>query len=689
MKRILAIDGGGIRGLIPAIFCEHLEKETKRRIHTLFDLIAGTSTGSILALAFAKPEGGICASDLVEFYTKEGGKIFANPRGRMRYLRGTKYDNRKLRELLHSKFGDTRISQALTEVVVPAYDLKHRIPTVFSRGSEHDCYMRDACLSSSAAPTYFPPIQIHDKVMADGGLIANNPASFALAKAKELWPDEELILISLGTGILNTPILFESASRWGVMSWGLPLIDCLFDGTAQATHTVLAQLLKPGRYWRFQPGLNERALCLDEASEEAIAMLKNLGQQVWDQARPNLPLFLQCLTENSRDSEEAVKIKRSLNRLGEALSKVIKVQDQSFLSAVHSGFQEFESKLHDWGNGDIRIGPEDGGQFLIGLYRNAKTTVNSTRSKDFSAAFRTNNLAEILNANAASPATVTRVFIFEDIRDITGFDLREMHKQHAKGITVRVLLADGKGSTKDDLKDFTIIDGNALGITEFFEGGKVGARWRFGHSKELEAHSAKFERLVRQSIPYTQLIERIKVRSRLWHDHELAPVTPENVAEYQRLSRKYFRGDAADENKVIEIQAFTGGGIQILRRVTDDGRTSVGIISIVPVSRQGYRRLEKDAVKGNELTSSDLARYDEPTPLAYYLGSVAAENLRARAALIDFLRNAIREFAAKGVESVFARPVTADGLRLLKSLEFKGPAGEVELRLSHVSRLRL
>jgi len=93
MRRVLAIDGGGVRGIIPAVICENIESWAASPIHKLFDLIAGTSTGGIIALGLSAPPKGKTASDLVRFYVKHGPKIFSNPRGVALYWRGPKYRN--------------------------------------------------------------------------------------------------------------------------------------------------------------------------------------------------------------------------------------------------------------------------------------------------------------------------------------------------------------------------------------------------------------------------------------------------------------------------------------------------------------------------------------------------------------------------------------------------------------------
>src|SRR5262245_1928254 len=121
MKRILAIDGGGIRGLIPALFCQKIEEMAGKPIWQLFELIAGTSTGGILALGYTKPPEGIPSARLIELYESKGSMIFSHPRWRT-YL-APKYRAEPLEKLLREYFGDVMVSEAITEVLVTAYDI--------------------------------------------------------------------------------------------------------------------------------------------------------------------------------------------------------------------------------------------------------------------------------------------------------------------------------------------------------------------------------------------------------------------------------------------------------------------------------------------------------------------------------------------------------------------------------------
>ena len=171
--RILSIDGGGIRGIIPATVLAEVERRTGKPVAEAFDLIAGTSTGGILALALTRPgdAGGPAyrAEDLVGLYEREGPGIFSRSLcKRIRSVDGLldeRYPSHGLEDALDTYLGDARLSDALTDVIVPAYDIERRGTFFFksrkARIDEADDFaMRDAAHATSAAPTYFEPVRI-------------------------------------------------------------------------------------------------------------------------------------------------------------------------------------------------------------------------------------------------------------------------------------------------------------------------------------------------------------------------------------------------------------------------------------------------------------------------------------------------------------------------------------------------
>ncbi|KAI3821129.1 hypothetical protein L1987_08686 [Smallanthus sonchifolius] len=239
---VLSIDGGGIRGIIPAIVLASLESQLQEldgnnaRLADYFDVIAGTSTGDLVTAM------GIWGSIVSTF----------------RSLIGPKYNGKYLRELITEKLGNTRLSDTLTNVVIPTFDIQHQQPNIFStfEAEINPCYnaqLSDICISTSAAPTYFPPYYFkntdavgndHEFNLIDGGVAANNPMLVAISEvtkqvsreSPEFFPVSPMdcgrfLMISVGTGApKETKVDAKIASKWGLFGWLLhngsnPIID--------------------------------------------------------------------------------------------------------------------------------------------------------------------------------------------------------------------------------------------------------------------------------------------------------------------------------------------------------------------------------------------------------------------------------------------------------------------------------
>jgi uncharacterized protein len=305
--RVLAIDGGGIRGLIPAIVLADLEARTGRAISDLFDLIAGTSTGGILACALARPENRphpptpgppaprFSASELVQLYVEEGPDIFDRSLlKRVRSVDGLldeRYDDDGLRSALQRYLGATRLSEARTHVMVTAYELEERFAFFFrsSRAREDETYdftMTDVAHATSAAPTYFEPVRARDLAGArtytliDGGVFATNPAMCALAEvARARQAPEVELLLSLGTGEHTRPIHYEQARGWGGLEWASRIVDVVFDGVAETVDFEASRLLGD-RYVRLQTVLDRASDDIDDASGRNLAALRAQGEEL-------------------------------------------------------------------------------------------------------------------------------------------------------------------------------------------------------------------------------------------------------------------------------------------------------------------------------------------------------------------------------------------------------------------------
>lgn len=299
MRKVLSIDGGGIRGIIPAMVLAEIERRTGKPTSEMFDLVAGTSTGGILALGLTRPgrdgKPQYSAERLIELYETEGGRIFSIPVWhRIRAVGGLaeeKYPSKGIEDVAREYFEDHRLAEALTEVLVTAYEIEGRIPWFFKRryardpGKKgYDFLMREVARATSAAPTYFEPLQLvvgqeGKRAFVDGGIYANNPAMCAYVEARKIYPEEDdFLVVSLGTGELTRSLPYEEVKGWGLALWAQPILSVVFDGVADTVDYQLREILPSDgdarRYYRFQTVLDIGKDDMDDASRTNIAALK-------------------------------------------------------------------------------------------------------------------------------------------------------------------------------------------------------------------------------------------------------------------------------------------------------------------------------------------------------------------------------------------------------------------------------
>ncbi len=301
--RILSIDGGGIRGLIPARVLQEIENLTGRRIADLFDLVAGTSTGGILALGLTKPgqAGGpeYSAADLVELYESEGPRIFSRSAWHHLYalnnLAEERYDATGIEQVLGEYFGDSRLSEALTPLLVTSYDIERRAPYFFKSyraadDPDRDTSMAAAARATSAAPTYFEPHRIdipgtNDyRALVDGGVFANNPTMCAYVEAKDLYPTAvDYHVVSIGTGQLTRRIPIDEARGWGLAMWAQPLLGVVFDGVSDTVDYQVRAMCRTDTdvqpYHRLQVALTEGNDDMDDVSATNLRALRVLAER--------------------------------------------------------------------------------------------------------------------------------------------------------------------------------------------------------------------------------------------------------------------------------------------------------------------------------------------------------------------------------------------------------------------------
>ena len=299
--KILSIDGGGIRGVIPAVLLTEIEKRTGEPACRLFDLIAGTSTGGILAAGLAAPgnsgpgndanEPRFSAASLLELYELRGKEIFSRSFwdrfSSAGGLADEKYPSENIEKVLEEYFGDITLKDVLTDVLVTSYEIEERKPYFFKRSKareepdQRNHFLRDLARATSAAPTYFEPAAVPTvggnryRYLVDGGVFANNPAICAYAEAISAGKSrDDILLVSLGTGEATRPIDYDRAKDWGIIGWVRPVIDVMMDGVADAVDYQLQQVLRQDRYYRFNVRLHEALDDMDAANRANINALK-------------------------------------------------------------------------------------------------------------------------------------------------------------------------------------------------------------------------------------------------------------------------------------------------------------------------------------------------------------------------------------------------------------------------------
>ena len=282
---------------------EELERRAARPVHELFDLIAGTSTGAILACGLCAPAP-LRASRVVTLYEEEGPEIFSRSIfQRIRSADGLldeKYDSAALDRTLARFLSDKRLSQTSPDLIVPAYDTARPGPYFFKSSKARESSADDFSLSvvaraSSAAPTYFEPSAVDGRALIDGGVFAVNPAMSAFAEVLRFQPGAEIVLLSLGTGQRTRRRTFAEIEDWGLLEWARPLLDVVFDGISDAVDFQLRHALGEGRYWRLQVELTRASDELDDATEENLRRLRAHAEELIEARSGDLDILVSLL----------------------------------------------------------------------------------------------------------------------------------------------------------------------------------------------------------------------------------------------------------------------------------------------------------------------------------------------------------------------------------------------------------
>ncbi len=319
--KILSIDGGGIRGVIPCTILAFIESQIGS-LSSTFDLIAGTSTGGIISLGLAteNPETyePFSAEEMLELYKANGETIFGKrpsnlwtkllSKTALKDLIQKPYTSQGIESVLAKYFGDKRLKDCKTNVFITSHDLTSNRPFYFTsrvarKKKEEDYLLREVARATSAAPTYFEPIftkfkEDDDLALIDGGVLANNPAVLAYSEGKEIFKhktsgeklfepdvapsdsDFPFYMLSLGTGHIQKTISGKDAQKWGTLQWVQPLLtDIFMQSVSESTHYTMQHLLPPytdgtPRYQRIELNIPEELGQMDNPKNiEALIKL--------------------------------------------------------------------------------------------------------------------------------------------------------------------------------------------------------------------------------------------------------------------------------------------------------------------------------------------------------------------------------------------------------------------------------
>lgn len=300
--KILCIDGGGIRGVFAVAILRAIEKEYNQPIAGMFDMIAGTSTGAIIA-ASATLE--MDMGEVQESYIEYGEKIFTK-QSKSGFLKSF-YSDRYLRDYIQDAFGETTLLDIKKPLLIPTVDITHGNPFVHrsnygnAEQDDHSIKLWDVVLSSCSAPVFFPPNNINNNYLAiDGGLWANNPSLVCITEAQHYFKKnlEDIQIMSIGTGLQKINFSMETKREWGVTKWlpfHLPsmrmtpkLLDLALHLSSESV-TYHCQHLLGGHYFRINEELGQE---VPFDAPEFVDLLVELGDKSYQKQRKKIASFL-------------------------------------------------------------------------------------------------------------------------------------------------------------------------------------------------------------------------------------------------------------------------------------------------------------------------------------------------------------------------------------------------------------
>lgn len=311
--RILSIDGGGVRGIIPARILQEIEEKAGKPIYQLFDMIVGTSTGALIALALTRPKCKIYdplnadeAIAMVPFSAQDVSELYQNHACHIFYksiihdlkygfnLWGPKYDRDSYDLLLKMIFNFSLFKDTKCKVVIPCYDLI-RDKRIICKSWENfqTASIKEIAGGATAAPTYFSPISLasYSEVLTenvfyfysliDGGIWCNNPETIGVSEAITLNPEltkDDIYILSIGTGAVQLTTDASQLQNAGLLGWlKSGLINMMMETESEWTATAIKEIYP--NMVRIEPYLPSTLGTFDDASDENLAGLLQISEK--------------------------------------------------------------------------------------------------------------------------------------------------------------------------------------------------------------------------------------------------------------------------------------------------------------------------------------------------------------------------------------------------------------------------
>ena len=282
-KYLLSLDGGGVRELATVIFLARLEKALGEPLYKKFDFFIGTSAGAItaMALSIAKMNG----DNLLELWSDEtferilDSSLWDSKLGLMQI--NPKYDGKGKTQVLTEYFGNLKLGDASGDLAIVSYDIEERKPLLLTSYGNANISAIDAGHASSAAPIYYPTARVGSRYLIDGGIVANNPVLHGYAEVKKLYPDSNVKILSVGTGLNKRPLKGKASQKWGLIGW---LMHDLFGLMLESSldHEIATEIIGKD-YIRVNSPLGKVNRRLDDNNKSNLNNIRKMGEAWWQE----------------------------------------------------------------------------------------------------------------------------------------------------------------------------------------------------------------------------------------------------------------------------------------------------------------------------------------------------------------------------------------------------------------------